>query len=124
MIRSLLAGVVEFDPIQGVGNLGDPGNVSSTGNSATQFTLLMSRIIGLLTAVAALWFIFVLITGAYSWLSAGSDKQSLDNAKKKITNGVVGLFAVVFAYTFIGIMGYILGIDIINLESLIENLAV
>jgi len=121
-MTKLLANEVRYLPFQGVGDLGNTNAYNTNTTSTIVFTLLMSRIIGLLTAIAALWFIFVLITGAYGWMAAGSDKQALDNAKKKITNGVIGLFVVVISYTLIGVIGFIFGIDIIRLEALIQSI--
>lgn len=121
-MKNLIAGQFKYPTLQGVGDLGDTNAFNTNTTSTIVFTLLMSRIIGLLTAIAALWFIFVLISGAYGWMAAGSDKQALDNAKKKITNGVIGLFVVVISYTLIGVIGFIFGIDIIRLEALIQSI--
>lgn len=121
-MNKLLAGEITFPTLRGVGDLGDPSLFSTNVTASLQFTSVMSRIIGLLTAVGALWFIFTLISGAYGWLSSGNDKQGLDNAKKKITNGVVGLFIIVFSYIFIGLIGYLFGIDIIRLGTLIQSI--
>ncbi len=104
----------------GLGTLGDSS--SACDQFGPTFINTISQIIGLMTAVGALWFIFSLFTGALAWLTSGSDKQALDNAKKRITNSVIGLLLVVIAYGLIGAIGYFIGIDILNLESLITAL--
>ena len=60
--------------------------------------------------------IFTIITGAVSIISSGGDKQALESARKRITNGIIGLVIVLVAIFIIQIVGYLLGIDdILNL---------
>ncbi len=125
----LLAGRNPIGTFNGIGPLGRTCQIHPvTGACVTAspfketFANILSQIIGVMTAIAALWFIFTLFTGAISWISAGSDKQALDNAKKKITNGIIGLFIVIAAYALIGIIGYFLGIDILNVVDLLNKL--
>ncbi len=127
MIYTLLA-QTRIGRFNGLGKIGETceitfpgGTCAVTTDPVNKFALILSQIIGVLTIIAALWFIFTLFTGAIAWVSAGSDKQALDNAKKKITNGLIGLFITVAAYALIGVIGYFLGIDIINLSELINN---
>lgn len=109
-----------------LGNFEGIGPLSNVGSSSTdaigRFVGTLSTIIGVLTICGAIWFIFQLITASLAWISSGSDKQSLENAKKKIMNALIGLIIVVFAYSFISLVGFILGIDLINLDTLIEGL--
>lgn len=103
--------------------IGPLGNSALFGcNFDDVFVSTMSNIIGLMTAIGGLWFIFTLFTGALAWIGAGSDKQALDNAKKKITNGLIGLLVVVISYALIGVVGFFIGFDILNLKALIKSL--
>ncbi len=53
-----------------------------------------SAIIGLLLVGASIFTFFQLIQGGLSWISAGGDKGKLEEAQKRISNAVVGLFVV------------------------------
>lgn len=64
-----------------------------------------------------------LIMGAFAFISAGGDKQHLDNAKKRITNAVIGLFLVVVAFALTAIVTAFFGLDILNLGPAITNLS-
>jgi len=73
------------------------------------FTNLISTIIGLMTIIGIIWFVFVFITGAIGIISSGGDKQSLEAAKKKISTGLIGLVVVIIAFFILDLVGYLLG---------------
>lgn len=103
---------------KGIGPLGNP-----TGTGIDTFTKFISSTIGLMTIIAIIWFIFTLITGAIAMTTAGSDKASLENARKKITNGLIGLVVTIAAIFIIDIVGNLIGIpDILNLPALFTQI--
>ena len=103
---------------KGIGPLGNP-----TGTGIDAFTKFISSAIGLMTIVAIIWFIFTLISGAIAMITAGSDKASLESARKKITTGLIGLVVTVAAIFLIDLIGYLIGIpDILNLPKLFESI--
>ncbi len=75
-----------------------------------------------MTVIAFIWFIFVLFSGAISWISSGGDKQKLQNAQKQITTGTVGLVIVISAIFLIKIIGIVFGFDILDLTTIIKGL--
>lgn len=119
MNTKLLAGQ-PLGNFEGIGGLSNFGSTSDT--AIEKFVGVLSTIIGVLTIVGAIWFIFQLVLAAISWVSSGSDKQALENSQKKITQSLIGLLIVIFAYALIGLVGYVMGIDIFNLGNLINNL--
>lgn len=104
--------------------IGPLGNFAACTGSVPLFVRVISIIIGVLTAFGSLWFIFQLFLGAINWISAGGDKQQIETARKRLTNAVVGLLIVVASYAIIAVVGAFLGIDIINFEVMIQNLAI
>lgn len=112
---------INFGSLRGFGKLGLEGISGTGGNSMAinVFTRFISSVIGILTVVGILWFIFILITGAISWMSAGGDKGKLESAKQRITTGIVGLTILVIATFVIDLIGNIIGIgNILNLPAL------
>lgn len=110
----------QFAPFNGIGPL---GTVTSGANATLRFADTISKIIGFLTILGGIWFMVQLILGAFSWISAGGDKQHLDSAKKRITNAIIGLFIVVVSFSLIAIIGSFFGLDILNLDSAIRGIA-
>jgi phosphoglycerol transferase MdoB-like AlkP superfamily enzyme len=101
---------------KGIGTLGDPST-----NPVGIFSNFISGIIGVMTIVAIIWAIFVIITGAVSIISSGGDKQALEAARKRITNGVLGLVIVFISLFLVEIIAYFLGIkDILNINALFQ----
>ncbi len=100
-------------PLSGIGTLGQPGN------GVELFTKFISAAIGLMTIIAIIWFIFVLITGAIGMISSGGDKAALENSRKRISNGLIGLVVVIVAIFLVDLIGNLLGIkNILNLPEL------
>jgi hypothetical protein len=112
-------------PDQGFKGIGT-GPLANPTDGPAVFASLMSSIIGLMTIVAILWFIFVFITGAIGIINAGGDKQYIETARKKIIQGVIGLVIVISAIFIIDFVGFLLGFesgglfDITNLIQLIQ----
>lgn len=74
----------------------------------------ISKMVGMLTAVAGIAFLLYFLIGALSWITAGGDKGKTDSAQKQMTNAAIGLIAVVVAYFIAAIISFVLGIDFLN----------
>lgn len=107
---------LDFGHLNGFGSLGT--NQEAQGASIGTFTRFVSSAIGLMTLIAFIWFVFLFVTGAISMMTAGSDKASIENARKRIVNGIIGVVVVIGAVSIISIIGFLLGIDILNLPKL------
>ena len=102
-------------PISGgnvaIGEGGDPVNTLAS---------LLSTIIGLLTVIAALYFMFMLVTGAIGIISSGGDKGAFEDARKKITFGAVGFVVVIAAMFIMSLVATLLGLpNILDLGEMI-----
>ena len=117
-----------YNIINGIGPLGNTTgyNGSTAKFSLTgplgQFTTVISTIIGVMTIIGGLIFMAQIISAGLAWLASGGEKQALQNAQKKLTHAVVGLAIVILAYTIIGAVGQIFGLDILFSSDLIANL--
>ena len=105
--------------------LSGPGELGNTDGWAPGELLntVLSSAIGILSVVAGVWFLFLLITGAISYMQAGGDQNKVDAAQKKITTGVIGIIAVFAAVFIADFVGYIFDIDILNPGNFILRLA-
>lgn len=120
--------LTQSQPINPGGHLGSGGglgplsrlwDIDSLGKG---FGNVFSAIVGFLTVGAALFFIFQFITAGIQWLSAGGDKNMLQQAQQKLTNSFIGLVIVVAAVAIIKIIGVFLGFDLLNPASFIESI--
>lgn len=109
------------DEFEGIGPLGLEG---STGPSSagTIFNKFISGAIGIITIVGAVWFIITLISGAVGIMTAGSDKNAVEAAKKRIVNGLIGLVVLIAGVFILDLVGNILGFpDLLNPGNFINN---
>lgn len=107
-------------PIRGIGPLGLEGKASSEGQEV--FVQIISNIVGFLTVVAIIWFVFQFILGAMSWITSGGDAKAVESAKGKLTNAIVGIVIILVAMVIMSAIGALLGIDIFNLGEFITTL--
>ena len=107
------------ESLRGIGPLGLEDKEAWEGGFV--FNKFISSAIGLMTIIATIWFIFLVIGGAYGIMSAGGDKAQLEAARKRLTSGVVGFVVVVMAVFIIRFIGSLLGLeDILNPAYLID----
>lgn len=119
------------DPSKGLGcggGLGPIGELLCPENNPTRETVgiklnaVVSMIVGFMTTVAGLWFIFQFISAGYQWINSGGDKTALEAARNKIYHSLIGIIIIVAAWVIIALLGTILGLDILNPGQIIQTL--
>lgn len=116
---------IELSPgggFKGIGPLGLEGKDPSQAGGI--FDSVISTIIGLMTIIAFVWFTILFITGGLGIMTAGGDKQKLEDGRRKIVMGIVGVVVVIAGVFIIDLIGNLLGIpDILNPGELIERIS-
>ncbi|MEI6690694.1 MAG: hypothetical protein WCL07_03015 [bacterium] len=74
----------------------------------------ISRTIPAIILVASLATFVYLLYGGVEWILAGGEKGKLENAKNRITQGIVGLAIVACSWAIFQLITYFFGIDIIG----------
>lgn len=96
---------------------------ASVGNgSLTILEKFFSNLLGVLTILGSIFFIVNFILGALSWITAGGDSGKIETARNRMMQSAIGLVIIVAAYGIIGIIGTIVGIDILNPAAMLETL--
>ena len=80
-----------------------------------------SRWWGVAYVAGGIIFLLYLVWGGIEWAIAGSNKDRIENAKNKISNALIGLLLIAASYALIKLVGFVLGIDI--LEALTFDLS-
>lgn len=78
------------------------------------FETIITTSIGILTVVASLFFVVYFFMAALKWTTAGGDSGKVGKARDEMVQGVMGLIVVVAAYGILGLVGTIIGINILN----------
>ena len=106
---------------RGLGPLGLEGK--SAEEAPTIFNKVISSTVGIMTVIAVIWFVVQFVSGAVSIISSGGDKAKLQEARNRMTTGVMGLAITVMAIFIIQILGQFIGIDLLKGAFFVKDLA-
>jgi hypothetical protein len=82
----------------------------------------LSTLIGFLTLVGSLFFVFHFILGALNWITAGGEQGKVQKARDKMTQGIIGLVVLVASYSLLGIIGNVLGLKLLEPGAVVRSL--
>lgn len=120
-MRSLIA--IQSPPLgtfEGIGDIGLEGG----GDPVNRFAGLISTFIGTLTLIAAIYFLFSIITGAIAIMSSEGEKGAYEAARKKITVGIIGIAVCIAAVFLVDLIAWLLGIEgILNFGAMIDKIS-
>lgn len=108
----------------GGNGLGPYGNIAPDATTAlTKITQVVSSVIGVMTLCSVLWFMMQILMGGMSWISAGGDKNKMEEAKNRITNAFIGLLIVVAGWMLLALVGKFFGTDFLLTDpaTIIKN---
>lgn len=98
----------------GITGTGPFQTVLDRGATQTQLGTLLSNLITTITVVGSLAFVVYFTIGGLKWITAGGDKAKVAEAQTQMTQAAIGLIVIVVSFFIIGIVGAVLGIDILN----------
>jgi hypothetical protein len=76
--------------------------------------LLISNMIGLFTIVGGLAFLVYFFMGAFNWVTSAGDKGKLEKARGHMVDGAIGMIIMVASYSAIGLIGSVIGFDLLS----------
>lgn len=82
----------------------------------------ISTFLGFLTTLAGLMFLIYFIFAGLSWITSGGDKGKVENARSQMTQAALGLTVVIAGYGIAGIVGGVLGINILNPIQVLQQI--
>ncbi len=80
------------------------------------FAALLPKLVTLVFIIGGLIFFFILVTGAISWITSGGEKQALESARSKITNGLIGIVILFVGFAVITFIERFFGIKILTID--------
>lgn len=81
---------------------------------------LLPLLVSWLILIGFITFLIYFLIGGLNWITSQGDKNKIEEAKKQLTNAIIGLFIVFSIFLIIKIIGWVLGIS--NLQELIISL--
>ena len=95
------------------------GSAATGGKPIEKFFSVM---LGFFTVIGGLMFLTYFIFAALSWITGGGDKGKVDSAKTQMTNAAIGLAIILVSHAIIGIVGGVLGLNILQPVEVLSNL--
>lgn len=78
-------------------------------SGAEGISKFLSNFVNLIYALAAVVLIFMLLWGAYDWLTSGGEKEKVEQARQKITHSLIGIVIFAAAFGLIKVLGKFTG---------------
>lgn len=82
----------------------------------------LSNVIGIITALGGVFFIVNFLLAALAWVTSGGDSGKITSARDRMLQSTIGLIVVVGGYGIVGLIGSIVGLDILNPKATLELL--
>jgi len=99
------------------------GSNGADGTTATMnFEHFLSNMIGVITIIGGLFFVFYFVMGGLNWITAGGEQGKIVKARDQMIQAVIGMVVIVISYGLIGIIGAFLGFDFLHPGTAILNL--
>lgn len=78
----------------------------------TSISEILTNIFRIIFVVAALAVLFMMIWGAFEWITSGGDKEKVAKARERITNALIGLALLALAFFILRIVGQMININL------------
>jgi len=96
-------------------NTAVPGG-DNPASAPKQFAVTMATLWQTIIITGGLAFLMYFLYGGIEWIMAGGDKGKLEEAKGKITQGLVGLAILAASYVIVKFLQSALGLDLLNIK--------
>lgn len=101
-----------FGPITAPGPLAGFLARNPTGGGAiSQF---LSNGVTLIYSIAGVVLVFMILWGAFEWMTSGGDKEKMSSAQKRIISAIVGILLFAVAFAVIRVLGQFTGFTFFN----------
>lgn len=118
-IKLVQTSLGSFKPVGN--NVINQGSNSNT-QVLTNLELFISQLLGLLTVVASIFFIVNMMLAALTWVTAGGDSGKIQKARDAMIQNVIGLIIVVGSYGIIGLIGSIVGLQLLRPAEVLQTI--
>lgn len=98
---------IERPTVPGPGGSPIPVGFSTIGD-------FIQKVMVLAFIVAVVVVLFMLIWGAFEWITSGGDKEAVGKARNRIINALIGLAVLAVAFALFQVAGQFLGFNILD----------
>lgn len=91
------------------GQVQAPEAIKNLGFGSAGISKFLNNLITLIYMIASVVFVFMILWGALEWLTSGGNKDNLDNARKRITQAIIGIILFGIAFALMSLVGVFTG---------------
>jgi amino acid transporter len=81
-----------------------PNNTSLPGNSRSTFTEVFDNYLRIILGIVGILAVAFLIYGGFQYMTAGSNSEQSEGAKKTIQNSIIGLVVIILSYIIVSVV--------------------
>lgn len=85
-------------------------------NPGADVGTVIGNAVAIIFVVAVLVVLFMLVLGAFNWITSGGDKEAVAKARNRIINALIGLLLLAVAFLIARVAGQLVHIDIFHLQ--------
>ncbi len=122
MVPKLIAQASNPTPLGQIEGFGSGFFKTAGASPETRVAALISNIVSVLTIFGGLAFALWFVIGALNWITSSGNPEQVEKAKRQMSSAVVGLFVLVLTTSIAYIVGKISGIEILELEKMVNKL--
>jgi len=116
MFKSLLAldqplGSIQPPTTAYSANSDNPSILLGAGKNIESF---ISNGIGVLTILGGIFCVFYFVMAGINWITAGGEQSKITKARDQMVQSIFGIVVIVASYALIGVIGTILGLDLLH----------
>ena len=75
---------------------------------------VIQNVLNIIFVISALAVLFMLLYGAFQWITSGGEKEAVAKARGRITHALIGLTVLALSYFIVRVAGSIVGIDVLG----------
>lgn len=91
------------------------GNLGTTYRGVEVLQLFIQNFINIAFGVGGLVFFAMILWGGYEYMTAGGDKEAVQKATKRMTNGFIGIVILFCIFAIIAVVELLFGINLRNI---------
>lgn len=101
-------------PLDIFGKVVPPKSIIGLGFGAEGASKFLSNLVVLIYILAGIVLVFMILWGAFDWMTSGGDKEKLTQAKDKIMNALIGILLFAAAFAILQVLGAFTGFKFFN----------
>lgn len=85
--------------------------VATAMSAESTVQIIIANVISLFFTIGGIGVVIYFVWGAVDWILSGGDKEKVANARKKMTNAIIGLVLLALSFMIIRVVGSIVGFN-------------